>query len=136
MSLTVVTTVLVSEEIKKVKQEVGEEVMDKITDLLGANQELHLDRLFDKAEVPTVRIRRKEVKPASVEEVVEDGEVFEEEKEKQAEGADKDEKQAAGKEMPAEFYAQRSISGARPIPVPCNYRLCVANHNTRHTADR
>ena len=40
------------------------------------------------------------------------------------------------KEVAPEFFTQKSISGPRPIPIPCSYRICVANHNTRHTADR
>ena len=108
--------------------------MDRVTDLLGANQELHLDRMFDKAEVPTVRIKKKVVEPTAAEEAVEDGDVFEEEE--QAEGTVKEGEKTTGKDMPPEFYSQRSISGARPCPEPCSYRICVANHNTRHTADK
>ena len=109
--------------------------MDKITDLLTANEDLHLDRMFEKEAVPTIRIRKKVMVPATLEEVV-DGEDGEKEKGEVVEEDDRQGAKTANKEMPPEFFSQRSISGARPCPVPCSYRICVANHNTRHTADR
>jgi len=135
------------EEIKRARKEMGEEWADKITDFLGANQDLHLDKLFDKEEVKTVRVKRREPEPqvATVEETVR---VEQDEKEGTAAGQGDEEVQelseegerqavkAVRKELAPEFITQRSISGPRPIPVPCSYRICVANHNTRHTADR
>ena len=124
----------------------GEEMEERITDLLGANKELHLERLFGQdEEVKTARVKKREVKAqAGEEEKTVDQKQAEEKVPEQDEGEvfelpEENVQQVAAtgrKEVAPEFFTQKSISGPRPIPVPCSYRLCVANHNTRHTADR
>ena len=137
------------DEIKRAKTEMGEQWEERITDLLGSGNDLHLERLFgsgkdeeeeqqlSKEDIPTSRPQLKKLPPGPEQvgrekPVEEEGEIQVVEEVRRL---SVDEAVGVAKtQLPKTFYAQRSSN--RPMPTPCSYETCVQSRNTKHTADR